>query len=135
MELNWVNRESIRDMGPVRKRHRERVIASDKYGVRSALETRPEVCPKIIDRTYEIFVAGHDVGDAKSKESSEEPCAKEPFPGFLGGDFNKRRAAKSYSANIGKNVVGDDHGNGQEEPNQSFKNIVNDEVGLTDDEE
>lgn len=42
--------------------------------------------------------------------------------------------AESDAADVGEDVVGDDEGYGEEEPDHAFENVVHDEVGLDDDE-
>lgn len=41
---------------------------------------------------------------------------------------------KSDSANIGKNVVGNDQGHGKEKPDHALKNVVHDKMGLHHDQ-
>lgn len=43
-------------------------------------------------------------------------------------------STKGNSHEVGPNVVGDDHGGGEEEPDHALENVVHDEVGLDDDE-
>ena len=49
--------------------------------------------------------------------------------------MNQGCPSKGNSAEIGENVVGNDHGYGKDEPNESFKNVVDDEVRLSDNQE
>ncbi len=44
-------------------------------------------------------------------------------------------AAKGYAAEVGKDVVCDDHGYGEDEPDEAFEDVVDDKVRLADDEE
>lgn len=41
-------------------------------------------------------------------------------------------ATKCDAADVGKDVVGDDEGGWQEEPNHAFEDVVHDEMGLED---
>ena len=78
---------------------------------------------------------GHHIGHDDTQEQGEEPRAQESFPSLLGRDLDQRRAAKSHTAEVGKDVVGHHEGDGQEEPNEAFKDVVDDEMRLSNDEE
>lgn len=75
------------------------------------------------------------MGQAYTPQSSKEPGAKESLPSLLGRDLDQRCAPKCNTAKIGEYIVGDDHGNGQDEPDESLKDIVDDEMGLSHNQE
>lgn len=87
-----------------------------------------------VDRANEVLVLRQDGGHSKAEDDSEEPGAEEAFPSLLWGDFDQRGPTERDTAEVSEDVVRDDHGHGQEEPNEAFKNIVDHEVGLADDE-
>lgn len=75
------------------------------------------------------------MGEQNSEKDGEEPCAQEPFPGLLGGNLDQRSPPKRDTTEVGPNIVCYDHGHGQEEPDHSFKDVVDDKMRLPDDEE
>jgi len=75
------------------------------------------------------------MGQANAPEHCEEPSAQEAFPRLLWRDLDQRRPPKRNTTEVGKNVVGNDHGDGQDEPNEPFENVVDDKMRLAHDEE
>jgi hypothetical protein len=91
--------------------------------------------PSYINGADEVLVASHKVCERETENDGEEPRAEESFPGFLGGNFDQWRAAKSDTTDVCEDVVRYDHGDRQEEPDHAFENVVDDKVRLTDDQE
>ena len=112
-----------------------RVIARDEDRVGSALKARPDVCAKVVDRADEVLVACNKVGNEDTPENGEEPGAQEAFPCLLGRNLDEGCPSKGDAAKIGPDVVADDHGDGEDEPDEAFENVVDDKVCLPDDEE
>jgi hypothetical protein len=75
------------------------------------------------------------MGEHNPKNCCEEPCSEESFPSLLWGYFDKRCPSKGDTAKIRPYVVRDDHSNWKEKPDHAFKNIINDKVRLSDDQE
>lgn len=75
------------------------------------------------------------MGQANAPENGEEPRAEETFPCLLGRDLDERRSAECDAAKVGENVVCNDHGHGQNEPDEALKDVVDNEMRLSDDEE
>jgi hypothetical protein len=75
------------------------------------------------------------MGQANSPEDGEEPSAEESLPCLLGRDLDEGCSSEGDTTEVGKNVVCDDHGDGQNEPDEAFENVVDNEVRLSDDEE
>jgi hypothetical protein len=88
-----------------------------------------------VDRTDEVLVLRKNVGQADAPQNGEEPCAEKSFPGLLGRDLDQRCASEGDTTEVGKDVVRNDHGDGQNKPDEAFENVVDDEVRLSDNEE
>jgi hypothetical protein len=86
--------------------------------------------PSYIDWAYKIFVPHQNVGHADSKYDGENPSANKSFHGLLWREFDELCTAECDATNIGKDIIANDQGDGQEEPNHSFKDIIHDKVGL-----
>jgi len=83
-----------------------------------------------IDWTYKVFVPHQNVSHADSKDDGENPSSNKSFHSLFWREFDELCAAECNATNIGKDIVANDQGNGQEEPNHSFKDIIHDKVRL-----
>lgn len=54
------------------------------------------------------------------------------FNSLLGADLDQLCAAESDTADVRKDIVGDDQADRQEEPDHALENVVHDEVRLHD---
>lgn len=133
MELHGHDVKGTRD-GKALGNKGDFIVARNEDGVGSALEPGPDVCAQVVDGADEVLVLRHNVRDTDAPEDGEEPCAEEPLPRLLGRDLDKGGPAKGNSAEIGENVIGNDHGRGQDEPDVAFENVVDDKVRLADNE-
>jgi hypothetical protein len=88
-----------------------------------------------IDRAYEVLVASHDIGQTNTENDGEEPRAEETLPRLLWRNLDQRRAAEGNTTDIRKDVVCDDHGNRQEEPDHPLENVVDDKMSLAHNQE
>lgn len=70
-----------------------------------------------------------------AEENGKYPCANEAFHRLLGRQLDQLSPAEGDAADVGEDIVGDDKGSRQEEPDHALENIVHDEVGLHDDQE
>lgn len=70
--------------------------------------------------------APHDGEDDRAQE-----CADEALDGLLWGELDERRATHGDTADVRKDVVADDEARGDEEPDETFENIVHDKVAET----
>jgi hypothetical protein len=104
-------------------------------GVGHALEAREDGGAQVVDGADEEFVLCEEVRCDYAPDDGEEPGAQEAFPGFLGRDLDQLVPAEGDAAEVGEDVVGYDHGDGEDEPDEAFEDVVDDEVGLADDEE
>jgi len=83
-----------------------------------------------IDWTYEVFVPHQDIRHANSKDNGKNPCSHKSFHGLLRREFDELCTAECDAADISKDIVADDQGDREEEPNHSLKDIVHDKVRL-----
>lgn len=78
--------------------------------------------------------AHHDAAQEDGEEDGHDPGTDETLDSLLGRQLDELRASKSNTADISKDIVGDDESSGQEEPDHSLKDVVHDEVRLDNDE-
>ena len=88
-----------------------------------------------IDRADEVLVAGQEMGETNAPDDGEDPGAQKSLPCFLRRDLNQGGASKSDATEVGKDVVCDNHGYGQDEPVEALEDVVDDKVGLADNQE
>jgi hypothetical protein len=103
----------------------------NKEKTASENETRAKT---YINRADKVFGSNHDVDKNHAKENSGNPSTNKPLHGLLGRQFNELSAAKCDAADVGKNIIGNDEGGRQKEPNHALENIVHDKVSLHNDE-
>ncbi len=82
----------------------------------------------------EVFVPHQHIGHSETKDDRAYPGAYESFHGLFRGKLDKLCFAESYTADVGEDVVRDDEGCWEEEPNHALEYIVHDEMGLDDDQ-
>lgn len=138
VELHGHDVEGVRD-GKVRRDavgdEGDGVGLGGEDGVWLALEAGEDVCAQVVDGADEELVLGEEVGRQDAPDDGEEPGAEEALPRLLGGDLDQLVAAKGDAAEVGEDVVCYDHGYGQDEPDEALEDVVDDKVGLADDEE
>jgi hypothetical protein len=73
-----------------------------------------------------------ELAEECAPHDGEDDCAQEradeTLNCLLWREFDKRGAAHGDTTNIRKNVVADDERRGDKEPDETFKNVVYDEV-------
>lgn len=78
----------------------------------------------------EVFVPHQHIGHSEAEDDCTDPSADESFHCLFWGKLDKLCLAKSNAADVGEDVVRDDEGCWEEEPNHAFEYIVHDEMGL-----
>jgi len=68
-------------------------------------------------------------------DNGEEPCAEESLPCLLGRDLDEGCPSKGNTTEVGPDVVCDDHGDRQDEPDEALEDVVDDKMRLSDNEE
>lgn len=136
-------------MCPVGRDEGELISLGDKDGVDVTLKASESICAKVldrvrdamcswldidthIDRTNKVLVASEEVRESKAEDDCEDPGTEKTLNSLLGTDFDELGTAKCDAANISKDIVRDDQGSGQEEPNHALEDVVHDEMGLDD---
>lgn len=75
------------------------------------------------------IVKPHEVSPPDHAENECAPeCTDESLDGFLRRELDQWSTTKGDTPDIGKHVIANDQRGRDEEPDQSFKNIVNDKV-------
>lgn len=97
-------------------------------------EGREEGNVTYVDGTDEVLVSHEYVRHGEAEDNGQDPCADEAFDCFLGRELDELGAAEGDTADVGEYVVGDDEGDGEEEPDHAFEDVVHDEVGLDHDQ-
>lgn len=87
-----------------------------------------------IDRADEVLGSHHQAGEQHGKHDRHDPSAYETLDRLLGRQLDELRATKGDTADVGEDVIGNNEGGGQEEPDHAFEDVVHNEVGLADDE-
>lgn len=87
-----------------------------------------------IHRTDEILVPHHHIGQPISDDDGKDPCANEPLDRLVRRQLDERGPSKDLSANVGKDIVRDDKARGQQKPDQALEDVVDDEMGLHNDQ-
>lgn len=111
------------------------VGARGEDGVGLAFEAGEDVGAEVVDGADEELVLREEVGCDDGPDDGEEPGADEALPGLLGRDLDQLVPPEGDAAEVGEDVVGYDHGQGQDEPDEALEDVVDDEVGLADNEE
>lgn len=93
-----------------------------------------ELCASYIDGADKVLGSAHEVHKNHAKQNRGNPCTDEPFHSLLRRQLDELSAAECDTANVGKDVVCNDEGGRQEEPNHALKHVIHDEMGLDDDE-
>lgn len=87
-----------------------------------------------VNRANKVLGSHHQVDEDQSPKDRHDPGADETLHRLLGGQLDELRTTKGDTADVGKDVVGDDESGGDEEPDHALEDVVHDEVGLEDDE-
>lgn len=85
-------------------------------------------------RADEVFVLHQHIGHNETKDDCAYPGAYESFHGLFWGKLDKLCFAESDTADVGEDVVRDDEGCWEKEPNHALEYVVHDEMGLDDDQ-
>jgi hypothetical protein len=70
-----------------------------------------------------------------AKDNCHEPSTNKTFNSLLGGQLDQGCSAHKEAENVGPNIVSNDKCGGQEEPDQALKDVVDNEMALTNDQQ
>ena len=88
----------------------------------------PGTDAEVLDRADHV-VEAHEVGTPEETENERaEERADEALDGLLWRECNEGGAANGDTPNIGEDVVADDKGGRNPEPNETLKDVVHNEV-------
>lgn len=88
----------------------------DEHRVGLAVQTGKDVGAKVVGGADEEAGAHQDMGEEDAEENCHDPGAQETLDRLLGRQLDQLGAAKGDAADVGEDVVGDDEGRGEEEP-------------------
>lgn len=131
VELHGRKDEALAQERPQELGNKE--FPGDKDWVGVALEASEGICTQVLDGADEVLVTHEDVGHERTNYHCANPSTHEALDRLLWRNFDERRPAESDTANVRENVVCDDQGNWEEEPDHSLKDVVDDEVRLNND--
>ena len=123
----------------------------DKDGVGSAFETSKDVRAEVLVclatvekdgcdwKTYiygadEVLVPHQHIRHSETKDDCTDPGAYESFHGLFRGKLDKLCLAESDTADVGEDVVRDDEGCWEKEPNHALEYVVHDKMCLYNDQ-
>ena len=82
----------------------------------------------------EVFVSHQDIRHGKSKDDRTDPRSHKTLNSLLRRQLDELGTAKGNATDVGEDIVGDDQGCWEEEPDHTLENVVHDEMGLYDNE-
>lgn len=84
-----------------------------------------------MDGTNHIVESAEERAPHDGEDDRAHDRADEAFDGLLRGELDEGRTTHGDTADVRKDVVADDEARGDEEPDETFENIVYDEVAET----
>ena len=78
--------------------------------------------------TVEVLVFTHQLAHTQTVHKCGEPTPDETFPRLLRRQFDQLRLPEEEAENVGEDVVADDHGDREEEPDEAGQHVLHDEM-------
>ena len=100
---------------------RERVLLRSEHGARLAAHRHPLQLSAVLDRTDEVGILTHDVGQAQTHEHGRNSTSNKSFPGLLRTELNQRSSTHEEAKHVGHDVINDHHHYRHDEPNETLK--------------
>lgn len=116
------------------KEFRRLISVRQEDRVHAAIQATEKSGSEIGSRAKEVFEAQENVGQKDAKDGRHHPGPDKPLNCFLRRELDELGPAKGNAADIGEDVIRNNQSGGEEEPDETFKHIVHDEVGLANDE-
>lgn len=104
----------------------ETVPHKDRVG--SASHLREDIGSKITGRADHVRISHPECTPSNAEQKSADESAHEAFDSLLRTQLDQRSLTEKLAANVGHNIVTDDQGRRDEEPHQTFENVVHDEM-------
>lgn len=111
----------------------QRVLLCQEYWVHFAVESSPDVCSKVVHRADEVVVSHEHIREEDTEDDREDPRANEALYCLLWGQLNELSASESYTTKVCEDVVANDKGNWQKEPDHPFEDVVHNKMRLDND--
>lgn len=89
----------------------------------------------VFDRTHEELVLHQQVREEYTENNRTYPTSYKAFPRLLWAQFDKWSTSEEKSKHIRHNIVAHDHRDRYDGPDQTLKNVLNDQVTLCDDDQ
>lgn len=86
-------------------------------------------------RARHVVEALEKRGPPVRKDFCNDKGAYKPFDGLLGTQRDERRLTPDHTADVSEDVVADDQGSRDKEPDETFEDVVDEEVAREDDEQ
>lgn len=103
-------------------------VAPDKDWIRRAVHIAPCVDTEVMHGTNHVV----ELTEERAPHDGEDHCAykraDETFHCFLWRELDERGAAHGNPTDVRKDVIADDEGRGDEEPDEALQKVVYDEV-------
>lgn len=124
----------------------DRPLAPDEDVTRCARHLRERVLAEIVDRADHVVESHEECAPDKPEDDRGEKCTDKPFHGLLGRELDEwctakrdsckvtvrlrggTRTKKGLAPDVCKDVIANDQRSGNPEPNETLKNIVDDEM-------
>ena len=115
------------------KEHAERKghipVTPHEHWVGCAVQvTAPGAYAEVTDRADHVIKAHEVCAPEETEDERAEECADEALDCLLGRQLDEGRATNSDAPDVGKDVVADNEGRGDPEPNETFEDVVHNEV-------
>lgn len=104
-----------------------------EYWVHFAVKSSPDVCSKVVHRADEVVVSHEHIREEDTEDDREDPRANEALYCLLWGQLNELSASESYTTKVCEDIVANDKGNWQKEPDHPFEDVVHNKMRLDDD--
>lgn len=113
----------------------EVVLHRDENRVRVACQSTERRRTQILDWADHVWISQEQRRKEHAKDDGHDPATNKSLNSFLGRQLDKRSLAPEEAENVRPDIVGNDERDGQEEPDQTLKDIVDNEVTLADNQQ
>lgn len=107
----------------------------DEHGVVFAVGEVGNVGAQVLRGTDKVVGGQAPVDKQQRPDHGADPGTDKPFNGLLGRQLNELSAAEGDATEVGEDVVGDDEGAGEEEPDDAVEDVFDDEMRLVHDDQ
>jgi len=137
MQLKWIH---VHRAVPVAKDPKDgleaggEVVGGDaEDGGPVALRHQPLLGLVVREGAQEVLVAKQHLRKENAENEGGGESTDESLPCLLRRKFDQRRLTEEETPHVGHDVVEDNDGDGEEEPNKAFEDVLDDQLRLGDD--